>query len=71
MRPIKMKIASSWNYRGIPVTITVDQLAEKGTISYLNQKKTVATMNMSLLRRVAESAIDEEVDVRNIHNFGT
>jgi hypothetical protein len=70
MRMEKMKIASSWNYLGIQVTITVDQIVEKGTISYLNQIKTVATMDMRVLKRMAELAIDKEKDDRNLYNNG-
>jgi hypothetical protein len=65
-----MKIASSWNYLGIQVTVTVDQIVEKGTISYLNQIKTVATMDMRVLKHMAELAIDKEKDDRALYNNG-
>jgi hypothetical protein len=65
-----MKIASSWTYREVPITATVDQIVEKGTISYLNQIKTVATMDMRVLKRMAELAIDKEKDDRNLYNNG-
>jgi hypothetical protein len=65
-----MKIASSWTYREVPITATVDQIVEKGTISYLNQIKTVATMDMRVLKRMAELAIDKEKDDRALYNNG-
>ena len=58
---IKMILASYFNYRGIPITITVSQISQSGTIRYLNNSKTVKTTDMDLLARVAETEIDMEV----------
>ena len=63
-----MQIASSFRYRGIPVTITIDQISWLATIIYLNKSKIITASDMHMLKRVAESAIDREVD-GDLHNF--
>jgi hypothetical protein len=65
---IRMQIAQSYQYRGISVAITVDQLKETGTISYLNTIKLVKTMDINLLKRVVQTMIDKEVDGNLYHN---
>ena len=57
-----MILAQSFRYRGITTTITINQIAQTGTIRYLDKIETVQTTEMQLLKRVAESAIDMEVN---------
>ena len=57
-----MKIARSFRYKGIPVTITISQVTERGTIQFLNSSKTIKTMDMNILIQEAESLIDKELN---------
>lgn len=66
-----MKIAQSFQYRGIPVALAIDPLIETGTININSTKKVYRKCSdVDLLRRVAENLVDQEID-GDLYNYST
>jgi hypothetical protein len=60
-----MKLAQSFQYRGTPVVIQVN--SNNAIIRTYNHTKTYLCTDINLLKRVAETLVDQEID-GNIHN---
>lgn len=57
-----MKIAQSYQYRGIPIAININRLSRTSIISTNTFAKKYTCTDIELLKRVAETLIDQEID---------
>lgn len=55
-----MKLAQSYKYKGIPIAINIDPIAEVGYISYMDKARSIKSMDIDKLRIYAENLIDQE-----------